>query len=155
MFGCAGGLCGKKPAVNMSSFGPKMGAAYAAGNVKTEGVLARIEAAQEQAEAAAAAAAAAAPSASNRAKRVQQMKNEKELKTLYAKVAAGSIPNPFGELPPEGKPVLYQPPPPNASKNAKAATPAARNRSTRRRRRSSRKSRKIESRRARKSNGTR
>lgn len=79
----------------------------------------------------------------------------------YEDVAEGRLPNPFGTYVHDPtQPVLYQPPsgPKGSNKNAKAAAPpAARKRSTRRRRASSRtmRTRKIETRRARKSRGTR
>lgn len=179
MFGCSGGLCGGMPKINKRSFVANMGAAYTAKNVKTEGVSAVRKAGQERAAAEAAAAAAApAPaaaatglSANNRAKRVreiQQANNERN-RAAAAEVAAkeranaaakaayyeavekGRLPNPFEAAPPW---------------EAAAAPAAARKRSTRRRRGSSRtrrsprlgparRSRKIETRRARKNNGTR
>lgn len=84
---------------------------------------------------------------------------EKASIELERAIEAGEIENPFPYVHNNKKPVLTSYERPSSKKNnpKAAAPPAARKRSTRRRRASSRtmKTRKIETRRARKSNGTR
>lgn len=131
------------PKINKRSFVANMGAAYPKPN--------NVNKSKEVADKLKNQGLAVAAAEPNRKKRVQEMKNKKEMNELY------KGPNPFGEMPPAGTPIVSVFNPPKAAPPPAAAPAAARKRSTRRRRASSRtmKTRKIETRRARKSNGTR
>ena len=167
MFACMGGVgkCVGASGVGPAAYGvaKRMGVVGHNPNVERERRVAAMKANHKRAVAERAAAAPVASgtvSNANRERQTNALRNKAVAEAsaaaaasaaYYTDVAEGRLPNPFGEMPPKGAPVLE-----NFSA-AKAKTAAARKRSTRRRRGSSRtrRSRKIESRRARKSNGTR